>query len=639
MNRILCGTALLAILSSPVMAQDAFVLDDIVFSAGLTPLEAARAGVVVGVIDEEELRAAGEVPLPDLLATVPGVSFTRNGPPGTSTSLRIRGAGQGLIAVYIDGIAVNDPTSTSGQFNGFDSLTTGAVRRVEILRGSQSSIFGTNAVAGVVSITTVATEDAPEGTTQTVALEAGSYATASASYGLTQREGPLTLSFGLTHSRTDGFSAAEEDAGNTETDPSDATLLSLGAIYEVTPELTIGANAFLETTNSEFDEFVGIAPGDGTPGDETASTHTMGFRIFAEYEGLTWSHRLSATHLAVERELASASVASIFASPYASSFEGTTTGLQYLATTEALANTVLSFGADWQEDEGSFTGLSGGTRTLSTTGVFGEAVWTAMPGLDILLSARHEENETFGGVTTGRLAASYQLDGATTLRGAIATGYRAPVLSELYGTFPLSGGQFFFGNPNLQPEESVSYEIGIDHAYAGGAEVSATLFRLEVDNFIQYQDCTRDAFFVCTTSATNANVPGVSTFQGVELSGLMPLWEGATLTGAYTYTDAKQASGARVIRVPRHDLALGLDADLGNGWGNRTTLRAVSDIVDSGSVALQDYVTVDTTISYRFDNRMETYLRVENLFDEDYQTVRGYGTSDRAFYLGLRARF
>jgi outer membrane receptor for ferrienterochelin and colicin len=94
MNRILCGTALLAILSSPVMAQDAFVLDDIVFSAGLTPLEAARAGVVVGVIDEEELRAAGEVPLPDLLATVPGVSFTRNGPPGTSTSLRIRGAGR-----------------------------------------------------------------------------------------------------------------------------------------------------------------------------------------------------------------------------------------------------------------------------------------------------------------------------------------------------------------------------------------------------------------------------------------------------------------------------------------------------------------------------------------------------------------
>lgn len=627
------------LLATPLIAQDAFVLDDIVFSAGLTALEAARAGVVVSVVEEEALRDAGEVPLTEFLATVPGVTFTRNGPPGTSATLRIRGAGQGLVAVYIDGIAVNDPTGTSGQFNGFNSLTTGAVRRVEILRGSQSSIFGTNAVAGVVSITTVAAEDAPEGTTQTAALEAGSYATLSSAYGLTHRDGPLTLSFGLSHSRSDGFSAAEEDAGNREADASDATLLSVGAVYEVTDVLTLGANAFFESTNSEFDEFVAGAPGDGTPGDETASTQTTGVRVFAEYEGLSWSHRLSATYLDIERELASASVASPFSSPFSSTFDGTTTSAQYLATTEAVENMVLSFGADWQEDEGTFTGLSGGTRSLRTTGVFGEAVWTAMPGLDILLSARHEENSSFGGVTTGRLAASYQVSGATTVRGAIATGYRAPVLSELFGTFPLSGGQFFLGDPNLEPEESVSYEIGIDHAFAGGAEFSATLFRLEVDNFIQYQDCTRDALFVCTSSATNANVPGVSKFQGVEVSGLVPLWQGATLTGAYTYTDAQEADGDRVVRVPRHDLALGLETDLGNGWGNRTTLRAISDIVDSSFADGEDYVTVDTTFSYTFDNGMETYLRVENLFDEAYQTVNGYGTSDRAFYVGLRTRF
>jgi hypothetical protein len=167
MNRILCGTALAG---DPVITGD-----------GAGRLRSRRHRLFRGP-DPARGRArrcrcrrhrrgrparGGRMPLPDLLATVPGVSFTRNGPPGTSTTLRIRGAGQGLIAVYIDGIAVNDPTSTSGQFNGFDSLTTGALRRVEILRGSQSSIFGTNAVAGVVSITTVATEDAPEGTTQT----------------------------------------------------------------------------------------------------------------------------------------------------------------------------------------------------------------------------------------------------------------------------------------------------------------------------------------------------------------------------------------------------------------------------------------------------------------------------------------
>jgi vitamin B12 transporter len=232
------------------------------------------------------------------------------------------------------------------------------------------------------------------------------------------------------------------------------------------------------------------------------------------------------------------------------------------------------------------------------------------------------------------------LSGATTLRGAIATGYRAPVLSELFGTFPLDSGFFFFGDPNLQPEESISYEIGLDHAFAGGAEVSATLFRLGVDNFIQYQDCVRAPItFTCTTDATNANVPGVTTFKGIELSGSAPVWDGGTLTAAYTYTDAREADGDRVVRVPRHDLAIGLDADLGAGWTNRTTIRGISDIIDSRSAGGQDYVTVDTTFSYDFGTGTEAYLRVENLLDEQYQTTRGYGTSDRAFYIGLRTRF
>jgi vitamin B12 transporter len=125
----------------------------------------------------------------------------------------------------------------------------------------------------------------------------------------------------------------------------------------------------------------------------------------------------------------------------------------------------------------------------------------------------------------------------------------------------------------------------------------------------------------------------------VELSGSAPLWDGGTLTGAYTYTEATQANGDRVARVPRHDLALGLDADLGGNWGSSTTLRAVSDVIDSSFAEGEDYVTVDTTVSYTFGSGAEAYLRVENLFDEDYQTVRGYGTSDRAFYVGLRSRF
>lgn len=645
MNRSTCSLLALLAGCAPLSAtaQDDFDLGTLVLSGSLTAIEAGRTGVSVDVVTEEDLRAAGEVPLADYLATLPGVSVTRNGPPGTNTTVRLRGAGAGFVAVVVDGIPVNDPTSTSGQFNGFNSLTTGSLRRVEVLRGSQSALYGSNAVAGVISISTVATGDEPEGISQSASFEAGSYGTLSADYSYTHRKGPLTLSFGLSHSQTDGFSAADENNGNTEADGSETSRLSFGVIYEVTPELTIGANAFVETSEAEFDEFVSFAPGDGTVGDETSTSDLAGYRLFAEYVGPSWTHDLAYTHLSVDRSLASVTVADPFGSPFSSVFDGTRDKVRYVGTTETISNTTLSLGADWQKEEGTFTGLTGGTRSIETTGIFAEAIFAPSDTLDLFASARYEDNSSFGDVTTGRLAFSWRATGATTLRGAVATGFRAPVLSELFGNFPLDSGFEFFGNPDLEPEKSVSFELGVDHEYANGATLSATAFRLEVDNFIAYQDCVRDAFFSCTTNATNDNVPGVSTFSGYELAAALPLGERVSLTAAYTNTRAVQANGLPVPRVPRHDLALQLDAELGAGFSNSTVLRRVADVTDSASIFGvndgDDYTTVDTVFTYAVGAQAEAYLRIENLFDAQYQTVNGYGTSDRAYFLGLRSRF
>ena len=643
------SAALIPALLFPAIAQaqSVFDLDEIVFSAGLTEQEAARVGVSVDVITEDELAEAGDIPLAEYLATLPGVSVTRNGPPGSNAIVRIRGAGQGLIAVLIDGIAVNDPTGTNGQFAGFGGLTTGALRRVEVLRGSQSAIYGSGAVNGVIAITTVANGTEPEGTMQSFGLEGGSYQTLSTDYGLIQRQGPLTLSFGLTHWQSGGFSAADEDAGNTETDSARTSRLSFGAIYDFSPDITIGANAFFQTAEADFDEFVGLGPADGTPGDETGGNETFGFRLFGEYRGTNWTHKLSGTFLELERRLSSVTVADPNSTPFASVFNGDRRAVQYLATSDAITNTNLSFGLDWHEERGSFTGLTGGTRSISVSGAFGEAIIAVNPNIDIFTSLRHQENSAFGAITTGRLAFSYRASETTTLRGAVANGYRAPALSELYGTFPVGGGQVFTGNANLQPENSVSYELGIDRKLAGEGMLSATLFQLEVDNFIQYQDCTRAnvAPFACITGATNANIVGVSRFQGLELSASLPISQSLTVSGAYTYTDARSATNDRIARVPMHDLALALDAELGGNWSNSTTLRRVYDIFDRAPSAFgpgtrgDDYTTVDTTFSYALNDSSEAYLRVENLFDEEYQTINGFGTSDRAFYLGLRSRF
>ena len=629
--------SLMAILltgAAPVMAQESgtFELDEIVFSAGLTPQEADRIGVSLQVISEEELQQAGNVQLADYLATLPGLSLSQNGPAGTSANLRIRGAGAGLIGVYVDGILVNDPTTTSGGFGGFSSLTTGSIRRVEVLRGSQSATFGGNAVGGVISITTVDAPRDEDGVSQSYAIEAGSFGRVGGSYSLSQQTGALTLSLGLSHTQADGFSAADENAGNTESDPFSTTRLSFGATYRVNSDVTIGLNAFIDDSEYEFDEFA-TSPVDGSPRDETGDTTVTGVRAFADVNSGIWNHSLNLTYLQTDRVVESRTVgaetAANFGSPFRSSFEGERVAASYVATTEALANQRLSFGIDWREETARYVNLGAGTATTRTTGGFIENIWSPQENLDISASLRVDDSSSFGQETTGRIAFSWRAGANTTLRGAVATGYRPPSIDELFGNYP--GAFPFVGNPDLAPEESLSYEIGLQQGFGNGGSLSATLFRLEVDNFIQYQ-------FESPVS-TVRNTPGATVFKGLELAASYPLGGRATLTGAYTLTDAEEASGDRVARVPRHDLSLSLTTQITDRLNAGLSLRHVADRPDDSGQVMDDYTVVNASFRYEITETLEASFRIENLFDEQYQQVAGYGTSDRAFYVGLSSRF
>jgi vitamin B12 transporter len=620
--------------AAPALAQESlFQLDEIVFSAGLTALEAARAGVSVDVVTAEDLQDTGDVQLASYLARLPGVTITQNGPLGTDANLRIRGAGSGLIAVYVDGILVNDPTATSGGFNGFGTLLSANVQRVELLRGSQSAIYGGSAVGGVLSITTGAGTDRADGTTQSLALEAGSYGTVSGSYALSQRSGPLTLDFGISHARTDGFSAAEENNGNTEADPGRSSRLSFGAAYEVTEQLTLGVNGFVERGAASFDEFGADGPEDGTPGDDTSDRALVGLRAFAEFRGATVDHRLSFSYLQIERN--AESVTPFAFSSFTSQFNGERRTASYVATTEAFDTLRLSFGADWREDTAEYANLTAGSETITTTGAFAEAIWSPSDTLDVVGSLRAEDNSSFGQQITGRLAVSWRATSDLTLRGAVANGYRPPSVDELFGVYPSSGP--FRGNPDLTPETSLSAEVGMDYAFANGATIGATLFYLAIDDLITFSSC---GAFPCPgdTFSTLENVAGTSVFQGIEMSGAVPLSDRMTLTGAYTYTDAEQANGDRVQRVPRHDLALGLDAALTDRLDLSANMRLIADSVASGGPG-DNYTVFDASIGYAVNDSIDVYLRVENLLNEQYQSEPGYGTSDRAVYLGLRSRF
>jgi vitamin B12 transporter len=606
MNRILGGTALAAVLITPAFAQDTpFQLDDIIFSAGLTPQEAARVGVQVEVLTAEDIADSGETQVADLLNRLPGISVTENGGPGSTTVVRVRGLSSGqYLPVYINGIDVTDPAQLQTSF-AFGGLNTGNIARIEVLYGSQSAIYGSEAIAGVINITTV---QPPEGlgTETAVNLEAGSYNTLFGSVNVGSRFEGGTLTFSASHFDTDGFSAVDEDIpGVVEDDAAFSTQVTFGATYDLTDTVTIGFDLLYTDAENEFDTTF-PAPADA---NRFLTSERLAGRIFAQIDGGMIDHEIAASFASTDR-----------ADPlsgFTTDFQGDRTGLSYKGTVEFSEDRVLVFGADYEEEEYlSFGGGGRDTGEIENSAIYGEYAAALTPDLDLSASLRHDEHSRFGGATTGRIALAWRPTDATTLRASYSTGFRAPSLNELFGPFG--------ANPDLQPETSRSTEIGVDHDFGRGV-ASATLFYTEIDDLIAF-------------SGGYNQVPGTSVTQGFELGLNYDITERITAFGNYAYLDATDRNGNRLARVPRHDTTLGVSAEFGQNWSADFSMQMVSDRIDGGT-PIEDYTVADLSIGYGLSDTTEVYLRVDNLFDEEYQTTRNYGTSDRAFYIGLRTRF
>jgi vitamin B12 transporter len=279
------------------------------------------------------------------------------------------------------------------------------------------------------------------------------------------------------------------------------------------------------------------------------------------------------------------------------------------------------------EEGAQYNRLPGGARDTRTIGGYAQVLWSPTADFDASATLRMDDHSEFGSFTTGRLAASWRVGADTTLRAALGTGFRAPSIDELYGDYG-----FFIGNPALTPEESISYELGIDQEFASGASISATLFRLETDNLVTYDDAP--------APDTLVNLPGTSTRQGIELGVELPLSDVYTLTGAYTYTDARRPNGAPLTRVPLNQLSLALDGDFGNGWTGSLGLTHASGAEDGFPQGdMGGYTVYRAQIGYDLGNDRQLYLRVENLTDKIYQVSDGYGTPRRSIHAGIRASF
>lgn len=617
-SRIALITALAATGATAAVGQaraqtqddDTILLGTITITASTEPVGLSNTGATVDVVTEDDIKKTGGQSVASMLARLPGVTMTRNGGLGTSTALRLRGLPGAYIGVRVDGIDVADPSGTQCAYD-FGSTTLGGISRIEVLRGSQSALYGSEAIGGVVDITSY--RPTKDGTSAEIGVEAGSNGTYSGLAAVGLRTDRLELAFSVSRTVTEGISAY---AYGTEDDAFRATTLTFHGSYKATDALTIGANAIWRDSYSEYDS-------------QTADTadsekgELRGGRVFAQLDLGTVRHELSYAHTETSR---------FYAQGYYKLYEGTRDQLAYKGGWDASEQVTLSWGLDRTEED--FTSDSD-RGDSATSAIYAELLYTPRSDLDLSLALRHDDHDTFGGKTTGRAALAWRPTADWVIRAVASTGFRAPSLYELHSAY---------GNGDLKPETSTSFELGAEYLLPGGGAIQATLFNTEIEDKIGFDS---GATFCPSGWGCYAQIPGTTRTRGIELKGETPVATGWTVFGNYTYTDAVSTDAGvdtRAVRVPRHDLTLGVEGQLADRLSGILTLQHVADFLDNGVYpdpvsAMPDYTVANLTLTYEVTDATQAYLRVENLFDEDYQTVRNYGQPGRQVFVGLRSTF
>lgn len=596
------AAVLAAALSQPVYAQsDAEAVDEevIVVTGARLETPISETGTAVTVIDEVQLeRSAFAL---DAIAAAPGVTVNQNGSFGGSASVRIRGASSEQTLVLIDSVPVNDPTSPGGGYN-FATLDAAQIDRIEILRGAQSVLWGTDAIGGVVSIVTKRPEP---GVGFTGFAEGGSFGTVRGGAAVEGADDRGEFRLGVSAITTDGISKADEDDGNTEEDGYDSVTFAARGGYDLgfgRIDLTV---RHVDAEN-EFDSF-GAATG-VQDGDEVGETvETSGAATFtADHFDGALETLLQIAYADIERENFTNGAQSFFA-------EGERIVYRYQGTWNISDRHRVAFGAEREDSD-----ANGDEAEIN--GVFALLELEPVEGLILTGGVRHDEADRFGEETTGKLAVSWQVAEQVRLRGTAGTGFKAPTIFQT--TFFCCGA--VGPNPDLSAETSEGYDIGVEYALANGRGLlEATWFDQTVENQIDFS----------FTAGGYDNIAKVET-SGLELAGRYALTEAWSVAGNYTWLEAEDGAGGALVRLPEHSAYGELAYDAGR-WGGALSVRHNGDEEDSRGT-VDAWTRLDASARYDLTDRIELYARGENLTDEDYQQVFGYGTPGISGYVGVR---
>jgi vitamin B12 transporter len=595
------GLAVLAsaILAAPVYSQTdpGSQLDPLVVVATRTPADVRTLGTAVDLITADDLSRQQITTPAAALGGIPGAPAFANGAIGSDISIFTRGSDSDQTLFLVDGIRLNDANTDYAVYLGGARL--GATDTIEIARGPQSTLYGSEAVGGVISIQAQKGSGAPAAD---VDIEAGSFGTVAGTLNAQGAQDKWAWSLSASGSHT------SNDRPNNDFNSGD---LVLRLDREVSSVVSLGA------TLRGFEGRYGD-PGDIYTNDPYAHETEANWlgTVFADFKvSPDWTAHVTAGGQD-RRYVSFDELPGVFTSTTV--VQNRREVLDAQTTYSGFADQKVTAGVTAEAETTQDDGYGSIDQRQTFLAAFAEDEWNPVKPVYLTGGLRYDDFDTFGSSVTGRATAAWlSPDRSVKVRASYGTGFNAPSFLELYGS-----ATGYVGNPDLKPERSRGGDAGIDvYLPKGAGTLSATWFRTDYSNLIDYN------FNVYPGTTYNV---GHARTDGIELEAKLKLVAGFELHAAYTYLDADDLTdGVRLLRRPRNSGSADLWRDFGGGWSAGAGVQVVADRQD---VDAQTFETVDDpnyTVAriyaeWRACPRLSLKARVENALNEKYQPVNGY---------------
>ncbi len=599
-------------------------LGEVIVTATKTEQYQAHIGSSTTVLTSEDIEKMGEVTVLEILRFVPGVTVTQSGGFGGTTRIYLRGLRRGHTLVLIDGVEVNDPMSVGRSFD-FANLTTDNIERIEIVRGPQSTLYGSDAMGGVISIITKKGRGKPE---MDVSVEAGSYNTFREFASIDGDTGKTNYSFSVSRVDSDGISRAAE--GSEKDGYENATISSkIGRVFES------GELSFVTRfTDSEAD--VDDGGYDDDPNFTSWEENFVSRLGFSQTLRTWWEHEVSLSVNSVRRKNRDEKD-DVEPSDYSEDlYKGENLKFEWQHNFPLTKLGIVTGGFEYEEESGSSYYYSESAfgeytdefdrKSVSNKGYYLQNQIEFMDSLFITPGLRLDDNEAFGSQTTYKVSTAYLVKPIDArLKANWGTGFKAPSLYQLYSSY---------GNADLSPEESESYDFGFERNF-DRLSFGLTYFHNDFDNMIDWDPATWEF----------KNIERAET-KGFEVEAEFLPVKDLTIGASFTYIDTEdKETGLELLRRPETQTSLNINWKLSEGANINLGITYVGSRKDIDftsypyeRIDLEEYTRVDLSLGWDLGD-YQIFGRIENLLDEEYQEVYGFASEGLSFYAGVKTSF